>query len=97
MIRAYLDWNVIAALKAEIADHEFANLILENLHSILIPFSNGHIQDLQKGAKDPKYLPLIRKDLDYLDFISNKNCLLFDIKNNITEAKIGSSHDLRNS
>lgn len=97
MIRAYLDWNVIVALKAETADHKFANLILENLQSILIPFSNGHIQDLQKGAKDPKYLPLIRKDLDYLDFISNKNCLLFDIKKNITEAKIGSSHDLFDS
>ncbi len=97
MIRAYLDWNVIAALKSERADPEFAKLILENLQSILIPFSNGHIQDLQKGANDPKFLSLIRKDLDYLDFISNRNCLLFEFKKNVTEAKIGSSHDLFDS
>jgi hypothetical protein len=65
--------------------------------TILFPYSPAHIQDLLKGSENPENLDLIRKDLDFLDSISQQNCLQFEHKNNRVEPFIGSSHILFDS
>lgn len=76
---------------------ELSKLLRDHSENILVPFSPAHVQDLVKGFEDPNNAILIRKDLDFLDQISRKNCLQFDYQRGMVAPFIGSAHDLFDS
>jgi len=100
MYRVYLDWNIISALKnfnktAVIED--LNSLLNDNAQNIITPYSPAHIQDLLKGSDKPENIKLIRNDLDYLDKISNQNCIQFDFIKKYAHPTFGSAHFLFDS
>ncbi|WP_461633930.1 hypothetical protein [Labilibaculum euxinus] len=97
MYRIYLDWNVISQLKSDNKSEiiqELADLLEKNKDNILVPYSTAHILDLLKGSENPNNLHYINRDLDYIDILSNQNCIQNDISTKTTNAYIGSARDL---
>lgn len=98
MNRIYLDWNAFSYLKNLIRNKEksdIVDLVENNPSAFLFPYSPAHIQDLIKGAHNPKNLEYIKTDLDFIDKLSRQHCIQVDLldKSNV-KPFIGSSHIL---
>ncbi|MBL0007513.1 MAG: hypothetical protein IPP25_10135 [Saprospiraceae bacterium] len=95
MYRVYLDWNVFASLKDKSENqvpNELRLLLEKNKNNLLVPFTSVHIQDLLKGSDDPKNLPLILRDLDLINSITEKHYIEYDIEADRLYPKIADSN-----
>ncbi|WP_339917420.1 hypothetical protein [Yeosuana marina] len=75
MIKVYLDWNVMSAMKSNRLD-EFRDIILNKTKFLLI-YSTAHIGDIFASVKNHSIeeQEMIRADLDYIRFLTNNLCI----------------------
>lgn len=80
MIKVYLDWNVMSAMKNGYLQ-EFKDIIL-NKEKFLLLYSTSHIGDIFASIKNhsEEEQKLIKQDLDYLTFLTDDLCLVNNSK-----------------
>jgi hypothetical protein len=83
MIRLYLDWNIFTTLrqtKSLANDNErnvfemLQNVISSNRAKIILPYSNGHLNDLLKSYKKGER-ERVKQSLKFISFLTQDICL----------------------
>lgn len=100
MYRVYLDWNVFTMLRKNAKDSTsviLKEILKENKHIFLIPYTQAHMQDLLKGSDKNENQHFILKDLELIDKITNKHFFDNDILNDKMIPRIVNSRNIFDS